>query len=354
MENKSSKYFKYAFGEIILVVIGILIALQINNWNENRSKTDLGHQYLSEMSTELYGDVITLNDMIARLKTNINNHEAALNTKDINKLPLDSLEMIIASSNVDFNISELTFNKMNNLGLTALSNNDNLNYSIADYYNRNLGYFKRAMIYINTKLVRRVMFYTYEQDKIDFATSSVEEREFPSLHKQSEEASHQELKLNIIEFLYSTKGKNIVKDDLSGKRYSLEVLNNFKQATITLFKAIYKELKAHGLQKGPFLFPSDIDFKEIQLSKDVLENYVGVYQGDGGTINVIVEDMHLYVDWSNGYKIEIKTYENNRFIMINPIAVVEMLFNKEKGAIVSISFIGEEENKDEDPIFFKN
>jgi hypothetical protein len=36
MENKTSKYFKYAIGEIILVVIGILIALQINNWNQER------------------------------------------------------------------------------------------------------------------------------------------------------------------------------------------------------------------------------------------------------------------------------------------------------------------------------
>ena len=36
MENKTSKYFKYAIGEIILVVIGILIALQVNNWNEER------------------------------------------------------------------------------------------------------------------------------------------------------------------------------------------------------------------------------------------------------------------------------------------------------------------------------
>jgi len=35
-EGKTSKYLKYALGEIILVVIGILIALQINNWNENR------------------------------------------------------------------------------------------------------------------------------------------------------------------------------------------------------------------------------------------------------------------------------------------------------------------------------
>lgn len=38
MENKTGKYFKYAIGEIILVVIGILIALQINNWNENRKE----------------------------------------------------------------------------------------------------------------------------------------------------------------------------------------------------------------------------------------------------------------------------------------------------------------------------
>jgi len=36
MENKTSKYFKYAIGEIVLVVIGILIALQINNWNDRR------------------------------------------------------------------------------------------------------------------------------------------------------------------------------------------------------------------------------------------------------------------------------------------------------------------------------
>ena len=35
-KNQMGKYFKYAIGEILLVVIGILIALQINNWNEKR------------------------------------------------------------------------------------------------------------------------------------------------------------------------------------------------------------------------------------------------------------------------------------------------------------------------------
>ena len=37
-EGKTSKYLKYAVGEIVLVVIGILIALQINNWNEHRKE----------------------------------------------------------------------------------------------------------------------------------------------------------------------------------------------------------------------------------------------------------------------------------------------------------------------------
>ena len=39
-KNKTGKYFKYAIGEIILVVIGILIALSINNWNENRKSSN--------------------------------------------------------------------------------------------------------------------------------------------------------------------------------------------------------------------------------------------------------------------------------------------------------------------------
>ncbi len=50
-KNKTGKYLKYAFGEIVLVVIGILIALQINNWNENRLsriKSDEFHERLAE------------------------------------------------------------------------------------------------------------------------------------------------------------------------------------------------------------------------------------------------------------------------------------------------------------------
>ena len=53
MENKTGKYFKYAIGEIVLVVIGILIALSINNWNENKKERKLETKVLSELLTSL-------------------------------------------------------------------------------------------------------------------------------------------------------------------------------------------------------------------------------------------------------------------------------------------------------------
>ncbi len=49
MENKTGKYFKYAIGEIILVIMGILIALTINNWNQDRLTENLEYQYYSRL-----------------------------------------------------------------------------------------------------------------------------------------------------------------------------------------------------------------------------------------------------------------------------------------------------------------
>jgi len=55
-ENKFSKYLIYAVGEIILVVIGILIALQINNWNNNNTERRLESDMLNEILVNLESD----------------------------------------------------------------------------------------------------------------------------------------------------------------------------------------------------------------------------------------------------------------------------------------------------------
>ncbi|WP_411895926.1 DUF6090 family protein [Winogradskyella sp. A2] len=52
-EGKTGKYLKYAIGEIILVMIGILLALQVNNWNENRKLADSEKLLLKELLNDL-------------------------------------------------------------------------------------------------------------------------------------------------------------------------------------------------------------------------------------------------------------------------------------------------------------
>jgi hypothetical protein len=68
MENKTSKYLKYAIGEIVLVVIGILIALQINNWNQNRINKDYELKMLRELVEDLKLDTTFMNVQFKRIE----------------------------------------------------------------------------------------------------------------------------------------------------------------------------------------------------------------------------------------------------------------------------------------------
>lgn len=63
-QDNVRKYLLYAVGEILLVVIGILIALQINNWNEEKKMDRMVSQALSEIREDLVQDTLTLQSRI--------------------------------------------------------------------------------------------------------------------------------------------------------------------------------------------------------------------------------------------------------------------------------------------------
>ncbi len=88
-KNKTGKYFKYAIGEIILVVIGILIALQINNFNNERQQREIEHVYLLSLQTEFKTNLNKINKSILENKERINATENMLTLFD-NKI-LDTI-----------------------------------------------------------------------------------------------------------------------------------------------------------------------------------------------------------------------------------------------------------------------
>ena len=66
-ENKVMAYLRYAIGEILLVMIGILLALQVNNWNEKRKQSELETVYISRLVSDIQQD--TLNVQIIKKQT---------------------------------------------------------------------------------------------------------------------------------------------------------------------------------------------------------------------------------------------------------------------------------------------
>lgn len=139
--GKTAKYLKYAIGEIVLVVIGILIALQINNWNEKRKLTLEETKLLKELKIALMSDH---EDIIS----NIKEHASAANSCTIllehisQQLPYhDSLDFHFANAlnTTRFSHTSSPYETLKIKG-PDLIENDSLRGMLGDYYDKWVGY----------------------------------------------------------------------------------------------------------------------------------------------------------------------------------------------------------------------
>ncbi|GAA4973160.1 hypothetical protein GCM10023315_24490 [Algibacter aquimarinus] len=139
MENKTGKYFKYAIGEIILVVIGILIALQINNWNENRKIEQSGKEYIKEIYKDLKIEISNIDEILNSLSDQYNGTEYVLNVfESKNKVVKDTILFTKnhwAPSRLFIIERDLnTFDKLKSSGQSSLLKNDSLSNLLDKFY----------------------------------------------------------------------------------------------------------------------------------------------------------------------------------------------------------------------------
>ena len=136
-DNKVLKYLRYAFGEIILVVLGILIALQINTWNQQRLERALEQSYLKRLQNELTRDTTYLRSSYARTEYENNNVNIGLQMAyEAKNIKHDITELL---SHHSFFAEALTINKATYDDLVSTQNlniirNDRLRLIIVDYY----------------------------------------------------------------------------------------------------------------------------------------------------------------------------------------------------------------------------
>jgi hypothetical protein len=107
-KNKTGKYLKYAIGEIVLVVIGILIALQINIWNENQKLESKTQDYYTQLLDDLNNDIISTQSIIKEFSNQQKEYNNYISSYDKKVLtPIKAYEQV---SKLALIYSPITFN----------------------------------------------------------------------------------------------------------------------------------------------------------------------------------------------------------------------------------------------------
>lgn len=134
-KNKTVKYLKYAIGEIILVVIGILIALSINNWNDDNKARKLEIVLLENIKKDFALDTLDINFNLEYHSKFMNEEKKLLNflVSDLNSPETDIDYNLALTTPLIITLHESTFANLQNNDIGILTNKD-LRKNIARFY----------------------------------------------------------------------------------------------------------------------------------------------------------------------------------------------------------------------------
>ena len=229
-DNKPLKYIKYAFGEIVLVVIGILIALSINNWNEERKIENMGKEYIGEIYTDLKNEISNIEEILIDLRTQYNGTENVLSffeSKD--KVIKDTIqftdnhwapvELFIVQRDIN------TFDKLRSSGQPGLLKNDSLSNLLDRFYKNfdiRISNFKEYPLQIRMDL-RKISFPIGNMDDFKY---EIENNKLSSAFI-SEYLNNEEVYDHLLSILKTCRYNNRVFGELSTQ--ALELINYLEE-----------------------------------------------------------------------------------------------------------------------------
>ena len=143
-QNNFIQYSRYAVGEIVLVMVGILLALQVNNWNELRKEKNEEIEILNSFKRSMSNDIAGLNRSISinrKIKKSIN---LILNQMEQDLPYKDSLKYHFGNTNVfwTYTISSSVFEALKSKNLNLITNK-NLRQKIINLYTWSNGTFSK-------------------------------------------------------------------------------------------------------------------------------------------------------------------------------------------------------------------
>ena len=134
-DSKFTKYLIYIIGEIILIVVGILIALSIDNWNSEQISHETEFAILKEMKKNLHSDLLDIQVNIKLNKTSLQANERVLESLSNPESDNDSLNFYYAHLNLTsmLDINNSSYENLKSFGFQIIEN-DSLRIKITDLY----------------------------------------------------------------------------------------------------------------------------------------------------------------------------------------------------------------------------
>ncbi len=236
-ENKTGKYLKYAIGEIILVVIGILIALGINNWNEKENNINQAEKHLETISLNLKDDILQAEKLLTETQTTI----------DYSNIFLDQFKTLKpVDKNIQMYIIYLMFERnieVNDSGLKALLNSNSMSFVDEDLQVKILNYYR----YIeqlksretNSNSEIKTMYEPYVKENFYWIYNKTN-----PWHRQAEMYENDPRPVENIDL----KLKSVIEDKqfeimVNHRRYQTRILSDFYTQTIELGKEIISDIE---------------------------------------------------------------------------------------------------------------
>jgi len=137
-EGKTGKYLKYAIGEIVLVVIGIFIAIQLNNLNEERKLQSKENEYYCKLLEDVQQDLIQIERLIIESEKRVKSSNEMLSLLQKDTLNPDQISDKILESNslvtYTFKPNKAAFEDIKSSGNLAILKDENIKSRILDYY----------------------------------------------------------------------------------------------------------------------------------------------------------------------------------------------------------------------------
>ncbi|SHI94702.1 DUF6090 family protein [Algibacter luteus] len=320
-EGKTGKYLKYAIGEIVLVVIGILIALQINNWNENKNNNAKIETLFEQVLQELEQDIKAIDGTIFYL-----------NKKDsIAKLILESNYKI--NEVTGFQYGELTdFFKMSH----------NFSQSTNDY-NSLMNAINIIPKKYNSILKNLTPLYTYNAEKVYEPMESLTnlnddiKKNFMFNQPWYYDVLSKKPNKEAFAFVEQALFKNMVASYKERNIKYIESLIFLKSVSIIS----YAELHDAIFSEKPL--PKFMPRHAIKISNDKLETYSGCYKTGRIDLDITIERKGNFLAFgdSGTAHLLLSINENGDFIAkINKTSIINFNFSKDDaGNVYSVKTI---------------